>query len=149
MIEINKYTSDIITKITELKSKIEKLESKSSKLFDLYLDGNLEKSMLVAKTNEIKIELDEFKSQLINYETKPVNKYTEEKIVKYLNHCKEDLNSLDPHLQRKVILEFVDSITIYEDKIEINLIIKGDESNVKDRVNGAKPCLTLSLISYR
>ena len=62
--EQNMYNED---RIKEVQKKIDLVKSRLNKMFELYLDGNLEESFYNSKRDEFQLELDSLNSQLLHY----------------------------------------------------------------------------------
>lgn len=83
--EQNMYNED---RIKEVQKKIDLVKSRLNKMFELYLDGNLEESFYNSKRDEFQLELDSLNSQLLHY-----NRGTENVV----DFSKKYSNSLKTH----------------------------------------------------
>lgn len=111
--------------IRKLKIEIDKVSSKIEKLLDLYLDGNMDKTMYNSKTKELKISQE---SLVYEYQLRISEsnlKVSKKEIVAYMNKLCDNLLGDDFEGKRSVISTIVKSISVNQDDIDVELVLSG------------------------
>ena len=104
--EMNKYDIDI-----------KKLEVKTSKLLDQYLEGIISKELFNEKKKEIDKKELEFKEKLFSLEN--IEKIKEDSVRNYLLGLKQGLENSS--IKQEILNTFVHNILIFKDRIEVTL----------------------------
>lgn len=156
---------DIVTKNSKANSKIlieltkkqTVIQNRIDKLLDLFLDGGMSKNALESKTKSMQEELENITIRINELTSNQTKAPTLDKIKKYLNHMKENLDSTDIEEQQIAIDTFVKKIIVGVDSVEVQLIICplaiDNNNNIfvlnADNVSGDGACLTLSTYTYK
>jgi len=106
--------------IKDLTKKRDLLKSQVTKLFDLYLEGNISKETIVEKTNSMKEQIDHYESRLKQINVDAFENLKIEKIKFFMYDLRDKLNDADDNVKREIIEALVDKILIYDDEVKID-----------------------------
>lgn len=146
-VNINKdLAADLIKKRDLLKSQIDKL-------FDLYLDGGIDKSVIVERTNRMKEEAEQYDARLNELNVSDFEDLEQERIKRYMLDMRNKLDDADDNVKKVIIEAMIDKIIIYPDDVKV--IFKIDPlgkrsisaSNLtQGKVGGGEPYLVLPFV---
>lgn len=152
-ININKELKDDINK------KRSSLKLQVDKLFDLYLEGDIDKEMLTNKTNKLKEQIEHYDSRLSEMNISHFEHLEIEKIRKYMYDLREKIHDADINVKKEIVDALVDNIIIHNDEVNINLKLDPIGSKTKitstgkevtqGKVGGGEPYLTLPFVRTR
>jgi site-specific DNA recombinase len=100
------------------------IEARLNKLVDLYLDGSLDKSLYNSKSSELKTQLADIDLKIKDASRINLNMYSLDKISDFIRSY--DLDNADNETKVKLIQTFVDRVTVYPDKITVDIKIDMD-----------------------
>ena len=120
---------------TELVKRRDILKDQIDKMFDLYLNGNMDRVMVADKTNALKSEMDSINERLRKLNLEVVDNLNIEKVKEYMMQLRAMLDG-DASAKRVVINRLISKILIYRDNIEINYIIDDLGQNKKSVPRG-------------
>lgn len=152
-VDINKdLANDLSKKRNSLKSQVDKL-------FDLYLEGEIDKSMLTTKTNKLKEQIDHYDSRLNELKYSHFEHLEIDKIKTYMYDLRGKIHDADINVKREIIDAIVDSIFIHNDEVNINFkldpighitkITSTGKEVTRGKVGGDEPYLTLPYVRTR
>lgn len=147
--------------VNDLKRKRDGLKIQVDKLFDLYLEGMIDKSMIGEKTNRIKAEIESYEKRISELGDTSGDVIELEKIKLYMYDLRTKLDEADDNVKKAMIDVLVDRIIINADDIEV--IFKVDPFNhsksksaasvkseaTQDKVGGDKAYLTIPFVFSR
>jgi len=137
-----KYTKIEMSGQIEEKSRLEEAKKqtqiKIDKLFDLYLDGDIEKSAISEKINTLKNDLNGISERLFKLDVSFVGKIDKNAFVAFLKLSRDTLKDNDTKIKRKIIETFVEKIIVFDKKVEVYF-------NITDKVGGGEGLHRLSV----
>jgi len=113
-IGINKELAEDINK------KRNSLKFQVDKLFDLYLEGDIDKGILTTKTNKIKEQIEHYESRLNELNHSHFEHLEVEKIKAYMYDMRDKIHEADINVKKEIIDALVDNIIIHDDEVNIN-----------------------------
>lgn len=127
--------------VADLTKKRDLLRSQIDKLFDLYLDGNIDKNTITERTNRMKAEVEQYETRLRELSVSDFEKLEKPKIIKYMKAMRKQLDDADDKVKKVIIDSIIDKIIIYPD--DVKFIFKIDPLN-KSNKNSAKSASSLT-----
>lgn len=127
--------------VADLTKKRDLLRSQIDKLFDLYLDGNIDKNAITERTNRMKADVELYESRLRELSVSDFESLEISKIIKYMNDMRNQLEDADTTVKKMIIDMIIDKIIIYPDDVKI--VFKIDPLNQSNK-NSAKSASALT-----
>ena len=154
---VNKNSKTSSKMLIDLTKKQKTIQNRLDKLIDLFLDGGMSKAALENKTQSMQEELENLTIRINELTANQVKAPDLDKIKKYLNHMKENLDSSDIEEQQIAVDTFVKKIIVGVDSVEVQLILCplaiDNNNNIfvlnADNVSGDGACLTLSTNTFK
>jgi len=103
--------------VSDLKKKRDFLKSQIDKLFDLYLDGHIDKNMIATKTNKMKSELEHYENRMFELNGSSFENIELEKIKKYMIDLRSKLDEADVNVKKALVDALVDEVVINDDDV--------------------------------
>ena len=133
----------------KLKKQLEAVKVKQEKLMELFLDGEIDKSILEARNNSLKDERRHIEGQIEKNEyLENSNSLTVEDVSKFIKNFVDELKETpDIEFSQTVYNTFVDNIVIYPDRLEIALkvdfstLYRGDIVNLRGAIHTLSPLM--------
>lgn len=110
---------DLHEEIKSLKAQRAKIERKLENLLDAMLDGDMPKSVMNKKSATLKGELSDIQKQLDKKQVEASATVTYEMIRDFLLQLMNDLEKGDEELKKAVAEQMVQSITIYDERVDV------------------------------
>lgn len=107
--------------IDEITKKIKSYENKIQKTLDLFEEDIITKEKLKERIAEHEENIKILQKELFELQSKKLSKISKEEIKKFLIDSKNNLESKNPLLIRKIIEIFIESIVVDENSIEIKI----------------------------
>lgn len=118
---VYEQNGDIEADLKELRKEKAKLERQEESLLDLMLDGEISKSVLKKKTENIRGKLADVEKQLEYKQLAEATTVTRDMVSGYLRQLLGDLENGDDDLKKAVLDQMVKEIVISEDKVDVVL----------------------------
>ncbi len=125
----------------DLTKKKDLLKTQIDKLFDLYLDGKIDKSMISERTNRMKAESEQYEDRLRELSVSDFESLEKIKIIKYMKDMRTQLEDADNTVKKMIIDMTIDKIVIYPDDVKIIFKIDPLNKSGKNRTS-AESALT-------
>lgn len=114
--------------LPELKKQYTMLKEKMSKLYDLYVEGGIDKDSLIDKINAWQAEAEGIKNKIQVYEQMQSPSTGIERIKKYLRSQRRCLENADPKTAQRMVETFVDKIIVFKDRFDLVLRVDSDNA---------------------
>lgn len=145
--------------VTDLTKKRNSLKFQLDKLFDLYIEGNINKDVIIEKTNSMKEQIDHYDSRLQELNSNDFDNLQIDKIKKFMYDLRDQLHDADDIVKHQIIDALVDNIIVYDETVEVNFKIDPLQKSIentpsndevtRDKVGGGEPYLTIPLATSR
>ena len=121
------------TSTAKLQKRLDKVKDQQMRLMNLYLNGDIDKSMLDEKNSSLKTERKHLEEQIEkNAFLESSQSIDLEKVKWFLKDFRQSVSTTDAEFAQILFNTFVDSIVVFPDTLEINLkvdfsAIRGDK----------------------
>lgn len=138
----NDDAGNIDAEISDLKKEKADIERKLENLLDLMLDGTISKDILQKKSAALQDELKIVESALKSKEYTAAETVTYDGIHAFLVDMIKQLENADDHVKKAIASQFVESITVDENSINVRLTVS--PFILRDKLNDGWALFTLS-----
>ena len=112
--------------LPDLKKQHAALKDKMSKLYDLYVDGGIDKDSLKDKINAWQTEAEGIDKMIQVYEQMKSPSAGVEMVKKYLHSQRQCLENADTKTAQHMVDTFVDCVAVFKDKFDLVLRVDSD-----------------------
>jgi site-specific DNA recombinase len=126
--------------LADLNKRRDVLKGQIDKLFDLYLEGQIDKNVITEKTNKMKAEIENYESRIRALNVSAFDDLELVRIKSFMLDLRAKLGDADPAVKKVIIDSLVDEIVINEE--DVTIVLKVDPLQKKKKANPGKSELT-------